>query len=103
MPSRAAPKKSRRSPWIVALAGAYVVATLIDIVLMRFLVDRFWVATVLAYLPRWLIALPAPIVLAACLYARDVKVSLTVPACLVAQLFLVGDLHVSLGCPTALS
>ena len=91
----ALPKK-RRSVWLLALVLGYAAATAVVVVLLQFFVDRFWVATALAFLPRWILALPAPIVLGVCAYARDLRASGVVVASLVAQLFWVGGLKVSI-------
>jgi vancomycin resistance protein VanJ len=96
--SPAAPKPARRPRWLVVLVALYALATLITVILMRLLVDKSWVATILAFSPRWLIALPAPFVLGACLYKRDWKLLPVVPACLLAQLFLVGGFRLGTGC-----
>lgn len=100
-PSLALRSGRKRPRWLVAVAGGYLVATLVAAFFVHAWVDKMWAATLLAFLPRWLVALPAPVVLAACLWKRDAWLAGTVPLCLAVQVFLIGGLRVGTGCPRA--
>ncbi len=89
--------RKKKRVWPLIVAGLYAVATLSFIVLLRAFVDRFWLATAIAFAPRWGLALAAPIPIAAAAIGRDLRAGAVVAATLALQLIFVADLHVSLG------
>lgn len=91
---------SKRPKWLIAVVTLFVAGVITHCVLVRFFVDRFWAATVLAYLPRWSAMLPLPIVTALLAWKRDWKLGLPVAGTLVLQLFWGAGLRVSLSCPS---
>ncbi|MFO0619012.1 MAG: hypothetical protein U0414_40865 [Polyangiaceae bacterium] len=99
--AKAPPPKgpARRSWWLIAIVALFVSGIVTHAILVRFLVDRFWLATVLAYLPRWVAVLPLPIVVALLTWKRDWKLALPVAGALVLQLFWAAGLRISLLCP----
>jgi endonuclease/exonuclease/phosphatase (EEP) superfamily protein YafD len=101
IPERLAKPARKRARWLVAIVGAYALATVVAAFLVHAWVDKMWAATLLAFLPRWLMALPAPLVLGACAWKRDAILGATVTACLALQAFLIGGLRVGIGCSSA--
>jgi len=97
-PPHKPPKRTQKTRWwLLVPVLAYAGATAVSVVLLQFFVDRFWGATVLAFMPRWAPALPAPLLLVVAAYVRDPRAVGITAACLVAQLFWIGGLRVSVG------
>ncbi len=90
VPKSTAPAAPKRH-WLRALVGLYVVAVTCAAIAMMFLVDRFWPATVLAFLPRWSLALSAVPLLALCLALRAWRLAGAMVVSLAVQPFVVGD------------
>jgi endonuclease/exonuclease/phosphatase (EEP) superfamily protein YafD len=80
--------------WLTGLVGLYVGGVLAVTVCLAFLVDRFWPATVLAYLPRWLVALPGAPLALLCAAVRRWKHFGAVALCLALAPFTVGDYEI---------
>lgn len=91
----AEPKRARpMRRWLAALVALQVLAVLAVAILYAFFVDRFWLATVLAYLPRWLVVLPAGPLLALTLVLREWKLAGALALTLALAPFVVGDFEV---------
>lgn len=93
------PAPKQRPWWIVSICALFVTGVVTHAILVRFFVDRFWLATALAYLPRWVALLPLPLVTALLAWKRDWKLGLVVGGALVLQLFWAAGLRVSVLCP----
>lgn len=93
------PAPKQRPWWIIAICAMFVAGVVTHAILVRFFVDRFWFATALAYLPRWVALPPLPIVTALLAWKRDWKLGLAVAGALVLQLFWAAGLRVSVLCP----
>lgn len=98
-PSKRATKPNPRPWWIVAICIVFIAGVVTHAILVRFFVDRFWLATAFAYLPRWVALLPLPLVTALLTWKRDWKLALVVAGALVLQLFWAAGLRISLLCP----
>jgi vancomycin resistance protein VanJ len=80
-------RQKRRFPWVAVLAAAYVAAVILAWLLLARFADRWWPVSILMFGPRWVLLLPAIILVPVALVARRWRSLLAVVMALVVVLW----------------